>query len=273
MPYIQIDHGRRNYERHGDGPPLMLIHGLGSSARDWRPQTDDFSRDRMVIATDLLGHGRSTAGKTGSVTIAGFARDVALLMDDQGIDQADVVGLSLGGAAAFQLAVLYPDRLRSLTIVNSAPAFVPGTWRERWMVWQRLLVIRLLGMRRRGRILARRLFPDSATRRALFVQQFAENDKNNDLRALNALIGWSVDAQLQTIRYPTLVVSADRDYTSVASKRRYVERMRDARLVVIRDARHAVKMERPVLFNDELRRFLARLSAPSPAAAMAGAVR
>ncbi|TJY59999.1 alpha/beta fold hydrolase [Sinimarinibacterium sp. CAU 1509] len=255
MPVLKADHGELHYERAGSGPALLLIHGLGSSSRDWAPQLEAFSANHTVIAPDLRGHGR-TPGARGRFSLRGFAEDVAAIMADAGFADADVVGLSLGGAVAFQLAVDYPERVRSLTIVNSSPSFVPRTRREHLMVLQRLLVIRLLGMRRMGQILAPRLFPDNAALRDLFVEQYAQNRKSDYLATLKALVGWSVAERLPDITCPTLVVSADQDYTPVADKQAYVDQIPQARLAVIANAHHAVTAERPDAFNCELGEFL-----------------
>jgi pimeloyl-ACP methyl ester carboxylesterase len=75
----------------------------------------------------------------------------------------------MGGMIAFQLAVDHPRLVRTLTIVNSGPALVPRTLRERLLVWLRLVVARLFGPAGMARLLGRRLFPEPAARRARSV--------------------------------------------------------------------------------------------------------
>lgn len=262
MPYAQIDRASIYYERHGSGPALVLIHGLGSSTRDWSPQIEAFARDRSVLVMDLRGHGRSAQPGTPKVLpICLFATDVAALMAHEGIDQADVIGLSLGGAVAFQLVVDHPEKVRSLTIVNSSPHFDPANWRQRWMLWQRILILRLLGMQTMARVLAPKLFPDDPSLQQLFRERFRENDKRSYLAALRGLIGWSVQHRLGEIACPVLVVGADQDYSPVADKQAYVVQIPEARLVVIPNAHHAVTMERAGAFNHEVASFLAALPA------------
>jgi 3-oxoadipate enol-lactonase len=260
MPVLKLHQGELHYERAGSGPALLLIHGLGSRSSDWAPQIKAFAASHTVIAPDLRGHGQSP-GVRGRFSLPGFAEDVAAVLTDAGFADADIVGLSLGGAVAFQLAVSQPQRVRSLTIVNSSPSFVAKTWREHLMVLQRLVVIRLMGMRRMGQVLAPRLFPEHPALQAEFVAQYAQNNKQDYLATLKALVGWSVAGQLHHISCPTLVVSADQDYTPVAAKQAYVDQIPHARLAVIADAHHAVTAERPEAFNAVLSEFLAQLPA------------
>src|SRR5690349_9844570 len=120
MPTVQVNSIRLYYEIHGTGQPLVFIHGLGSSTRDWEAQVPEFSKSYQVVTFDLRGHGRS--GKpAGPYSMAMFSADLADLLETLDIAAAHVVGLSLGGAIAFQFALDDPARVRTLTIVNSGP--------------------------------------------------------------------------------------------------------------------------------------------------------
>ncbi|MDD3763054.1 MAG: alpha/beta fold hydrolase [Nevskiales bacterium] len=255
MPVVRSDWGVLSYRCSGAGPALLLLHGLGSSSRDWAPQIEAFAQRHTVIAPDFRGHGQSSR-IAGGVTIRDFAADAAAVLSHAGFSSADVVGLSLGGAVAFQMALDQPQEVRSLTIVNSAPAFVAQRWRERVMLVQRRALVRLMSMQRMGQALAKRLFPDDAALQAQFIERFAENDKASYRATLDALIGWSVADRIGQIAVPTLVVGADQDYTPVAAKQAYVDQMPNARLAVIENAHHAVTAERPQAFNRVLAEFL-----------------
>ena len=90
----------------------------------------------------------------------------------------------------------------------------------------------------------------------LFVERWAENDKDAYYAALRAIIGWSVRDRVGGIRCPVLVVAADHDYTPVSAKEAYLPLMPRATLKVIADSRHATPMERPQAFNAALLDFL-----------------
>lgn len=249
------------YEETGQGPALVFLHGLGSSARDWEEQVDVFSARYRVITVDLRGHGRSDK-PAGPYSIPLLARDVATLMEMLGTGAAHVVGLSMGGMVAFQLALDAPERVRSLTIVNSAPDAVIRTLRQRLLVIQRKLLVRLFGMRGVGEFLARRLFlkPEHEEKRRLFVERWAANDQRAYLDTVDAVVGWSVLSRLGDLDVPTLILTADEDYIPVVVKEAYAVLLPRAELVVVPDARHALPIEWPGLFNQALDAFLTEAS-------------
>lgn len=258
MPKIQANGINLHYEIHGEGRPLLFIHGLGSSGRDWELQVEEFSKSYRVITFDLRGHGQSDK-PPGPYTIAMFAADAAGLLRGLGVENPHVVGLSLGGAVAFQMAVDAALPIKTLVIVNSAPELLVRSFKDRLMVWQRVAIVNLLGMRKMGEALSRRLFvkPEQEDIRRIFVERWAENDKRAYLNAMRALVGWSVSERIGSIRVPTLVIAADQDYSPVAVKKEYAAKIPGAQLVVIPDSRHATPVEKPQEFNAVLQKFLA----------------
>ena len=259
MPKIKCNNIDLHYEVNGKGQPLLFIHGLGSSARDWELQVAEFARDYQVITFDLRGHGQSDK-PAGPYSLPLFSSDTAGLLKALGVDSAHVVGLSLGGGVAFQLALDSPTLVKTMTIVNSAPELVVRTFKERMAVWQRFAIVRLLGMRRMAEVLSKRIFikPEQESLRTTFVERWAENDPRAYSNATRAMIGWSVTDKLGSIRCPALIIAADQDYTPVALKEAYTRLLPDARLVVIPDSRHATPIEQPAEFNAVLRDFLAK---------------
>jgi pimeloyl-ACP methyl ester carboxylesterase len=257
MPLAQVNGIQMHYELAGSGTPLLLIHGLGSSSADWDAQIQHFAQRYQVIAPDLRGHARSSL-PPGPYSIKLFAADIAALLKSLAIEPAHIVGISLGGAVAFQLALDAPALTRTLTIVNSAPEMILRTFGQKFAIWQRLAIVRLLGLPRMAAILGERLFPSAehAAARTVFVERFKNNKREPYLASLRALIGWSVAEQLSKITCPTLVIAADQDYTPIALKEDYVAKLPNARLAVIPDSRHAVPMERPEEFNRVLGKFL-----------------
>jgi len=258
MPRISVDDVHLYYEATGAGEPLLFLHGLGSSTRDWSLQVEAFADRYRVITVDARGHGQSDK-PPGPYSIPQMTADVVGLLERLDVPAAHVVGLSMGGMMAFQLAVDAPERVQSLTIVNSAPEMIPRTVREKMQIWSRELIVRLLGMRKMGEVLADRLLPgaEHTNLRQTFIERWAENDKRAYLASFRALVGWSVADRLGDIRCPTLVIAAEHDYTPVALKEAYVAKMPNARLVVIPNSRHATPVERPDAFNDALAAFLA----------------
>jgi pimeloyl-ACP methyl ester carboxylesterase len=110
-----------NTERRGSGPPMLLIHGVGSRWQMWEPVFDLLARRYDVVAVDLPGFGASAAGE--DVSIAGLAGALERLLDELGWTKAHLVGNSLGGWLGFELAV----RGRALSVCGLAPA---GLWKD-----------------------------------------------------------------------------------------------------------------------------------------------
>lgn len=248
------------YESCGAGEPLLLLHGLGSSTRDWEMQVGQFAQHYRVIACDMRGHGRSSK-PPGPYSMRAFAQDTAALLTALGTVPAHVVGLSMGGMIAFELALHFPEILKSLTVVNSYPEMRVETPAEYFQMWQRFLILDLLGMRKMGEVLSKRLFikPGQAELRRMFVERWAENDKQAYKASLRAILGWDVEGRLGEIRCPVLVIASDGDYMPLEDKRNYVAKIPNARLAVIEDARHAVTVEKPEQFNRFLDEFLISL--------------
>lgn len=259
MPTRRIGDIELYYELQGEGStPMLFIHGLGSSGRDWERQIPAFAADFRICTVDLRGHGRSQR-PPGPYSIAQLAGDLAGLLAALKLAPVHVVGLSLGGTVGLQLAIDHPALVRTLTVVNSGPDLRPKTPAEHRQVRLRVWLIRLLGLRPLGRILGKKLFPNAqnAADRQQFIERFANNTRAPYLAAFAAVMQCDLTTQLGSVRCPTLVVSADHDYWPVSMKQAYVEKMPDARLRVIPDSHHALPVEKPVAFNAVLREFLA----------------
>jgi pimeloyl-ACP methyl ester carboxylesterase len=257
MPVIRINDINLYYEVQGEGEPVCLIHGLGSSTRDWESQVPAFQQYYRVYRIDLRGHGRSDK-PPGDYSIPLLAQDVHDLLEYLKVDHLHLVGISLGGMVALQLALDHPALVRSLVLVNSFVDLPLDTWGRRLNFWKRLWVVRLLGLRKMAEILARNLFPaeGQSALRETFIQRWSENDRQAYLNTLKGMAGWSVRERLPELTAPTLVISADQDYTPVEAKQAYVRLMPAARLEVIANSRHGTPVDQPEVFNRVVLDFL-----------------
>ncbi len=264
MSFFDYDGCQLHYEEYGQGAPLLLVHGLGSSTLDWEEQTSVLAAHYRVIAIDLRGHGRSDK-PVEHYSIAGFAEDVAALIEHLKLEPVHLVGISMGGMIGFQLGVERPELLRSLTIVNSGPEVKAKSLNDCVQIAKRWSLSRLLSLETIAKGLGKLLFPkpEQVELRLKIERRWPRNDKRAYLSSLDAIIGWGVRDRLSNISCPVLVISGDRDYTSVASKEAYVAQLSDARLVVIADSRHATPMDQPALFNAQLLSFLGALAKPT----------
>lgn len=107
------------YEIHGTGRPLVLLHGAFMTiTTNWDGWIEELAKTRQVIAVELQGHGR-TADVARDITPQNLADDVAALLRHLRIPQADLLGYSLGGAVAMQVAIRHPDQVRKAVIISS----------------------------------------------------------------------------------------------------------------------------------------------------------
>jgi len=257
MATVRVNDIDLYYESAGEGAPVLLLHGLGSSTRDWEYQIPPLAQSHRVIAMDVRGHGRSDK-PPGPYSVKQFASDAVALLRAVDAAPAHLVGLSMGGMIAFQMAVDSPEAVRSLTIVNSGPAMILRTLSQKLLIQSRYAVVRIFGMRALARMVAGPLFPkpEQAELRKKFEDHVAENDPKAYLASLSAINGWSVAERIGNIACPVLIVASDHDYTPVAWKRAYAAQIPGAHVAVLEDSRHAGPLDQPDQFNRVVLEFL-----------------
>ena len=126
---IELDSAVLTGERRpGEGMPLVLIHGFGGSRHDWQPLIDVLPGDLPLITYDQRGFGESTGTPDVPFSHSG---DLLALLDRLGIAQADLCGMSQGGAMALHFALDHPDRVRRLVLVS--PGMTGWSWSDEWV--------------------------------------------------------------------------------------------------------------------------------------------
>lgn len=257
MPYIQTGDIRTYYETSGEGDPLLLIHGLGSSTRDWEYNQPMLSQHYTVITYDARGHGQSDK-PPGPYSIAGFAADARELLEAVADRPTHVAGVSMGGMIGLQLALDAPQLVRSLAVVNSGPELRLDGLRAKLMLSVRLFIVRVCGMRMVGRKLAHEMFPESDQHelRQKVINRWAENDKRCYLDSIRALVNWSAAGRLAEIKCPLIEIRGDLDDTPLSLTDGQLAVIPDARRQVIAGSRHATPVDRVDEFNRALLDFL-----------------
>lgn len=256
MPVFRHGNFGLHYLVRGQGEPLLLIHGLGSSGADWAFQVPALESRFRLIVPDLRGSGHS-AHAPGRYTIAGFAEDLWALLDRLDVPVANVAGFSLGGAVALEMALQRPAAVTRLALINSLASYRVDDWRKWAEARLHTSLVRLIGMRRAARIVARRIFPDAFQRpmceRAARV--IGAVPRAQYLASARALESWSALDRLDTLRARTLVLAAEFDYTPLEEKRALAARIY-ADFVVVRGSRHGTPFDAIEATNESLRRFL-----------------
>jgi pimeloyl-ACP methyl ester carboxylesterase len=246
----------------GQGPGLLLLHGLGGSHDDWRRQIPEFARHFRVVAPDLRGYGDSERQEP--YTIQQHARDAGALLEALGMPRSHVVGLSMGGAIALELALEQPGRVAGLVLANTAPSFELRTWQRRYLGLSRILLALVFGVGGVARMFAKAVFPaphQERLRRRL-LERASHTSRWVYIASLRALIRWDAEDRLGAIRSPALVIGAEHDYTDIHEKRRWAALIPGARVVMLPGSRHRSELDAPQEFNDVVVRFLGRLPQP-----------
>jgi len=259
MPKLRVNNTGIYFEVTGQGEPLLFIHGLASSSRSWKKQVPLFSQHYRVITFDIRGHGRSDK-PIEPYSIELFASDIRELMRTIGISSAHVVGFSMGGMVAFQLAVDAPELVRSLVAVNCCPEGSMRTFNDGVECFKHMISLPLRGMRKKMPDGDKQKEPTSCAenQHQSIIQRMAVNNKLAYANAFGALIKWSVADRLADINCPTLMITSDADFVPVSVKRGYASKMPRAELVVINNSRHAPPRERTEEFNSILLEFVSK---------------
>lgn len=246
---------------------MLLIAGLGASLDLTAPfERELAARGRRVISFDAPGVGGSTSYRR-PPRMAGVARTALQMLDELGVDQVDVLGLSLGGAVAQEMARLAPGRVRRLVLAAAVPGLggVPGSPRV------------LLSLASSG------CYRDPAFYRQVVGQVYggvARTDSANLLHALGAmrppsvwgyvgqlwaLTGWTSAPWLHTLRQPTLVLTGDDDpLVPVINGRILAWRIPHATLRIVRGGGHLFLIERPAELAETVVAFLRQGDADRP---------
>jgi 3-oxoadipate enol-lactonase len=248
----------------GTGEAVVFVHGHPFNRSMWLPQVEAFRGSARVITLDLRGYGDSTlAPNAQRSTLDEFAEDMAVVLDRLGIEQATVVGLSMGGQIAMEFARAFPKRVRGLVL---AATFADAETSE-GMINRNRIADRILaeGMAVLGcEVLPKLIGPASMTRLPhVAANVYRMICTTNPRAAAAALRGRAMRRDynnfLSTLHVPTLiVVGTDDAYTTVAQAEDMHRRMLHSTLEIFEGIGHMPNLEDPERFNSVLRELLKR---------------
>jgi pimeloyl-ACP methyl ester carboxylesterase len=256
----------------GEGPPLLLVHGHAGCWQNWLENIPYFARDRRVIALDLPGFGWSPM-PAHEISITNYASALDELCERLAIDAAAVVGNSMGGFIAAELAIRHPQRVERLALIAAAglsrhyiriPISVMANPRINSELAYKLLAApypraRLMSLRRRTRKLAlltvvrhpEKISPPMA------AYLIAGSGRPAAAKASIALATYDFRDRLGEIACPTLVLWGENDFViDAGAADRYERLIPNSRKVLFADTGHVPMVERPARFNAVLEEFL-----------------
>ena len=265
---IDVGNGLRLHATSaGNGAPLVLLHGFTGSGETWATLRTSLGDTFATIAVDLPGHGNSSApDDPARYALPKFADDLARLLDVLRVEQAALLGYSMGGRAALHFAHRHPERVSALVLESASPGIADESERSARLASDAALAdaierdgIEAFVARWEGLPLwaSQRALP--AQVRAMLRAQRLTNEPHglaNSLRGAGAGVEASLEASLPEIAARTLFVAGELDAKYVAIARDCAARMPDARVEVVSGAGHAVHLERAEEFAGLVRRFL-----------------
>jgi pimeloyl-ACP methyl ester carboxylesterase len=268
---IDIVGAKVNYVEMGSGPPLVFVHGLSGAWQNWLENIPHFARSHRVLALDLPGFGSSPMPPW-QISIPAYGRFLRDFCERLGVDRCSLVGNSMGGFIATELAITEPERVDDLTLVSAAGITWARARREPAAMMARvgraaapvLLKLQTSSMRRpqlRSAAFQGVFYDPNRLRREMLWENFVPAMQSPGFYdALTTLWGYDIRDRLEEIGVPTLIVWGRNDrVVPVPAAFSYRKRIGDnAELVIFDRCGHVPQIERPVRFNRVLEDFFGR---------------
>ena len=264
MPSARVDDVELNYRMRGAGPAILFICGYSADNLYWNLQLEAFSRDFTVIVFDNRGIGWSSRGWEAS-SIERFARDAAGLLDALGISKAHVVGHSMGGMIAQELALRFPHKVDHLVLAGTM-ARLPAAGRFAGPLWADILEKCGLETFVTNALIwnySRRFFEErgeeAAKLRDVLLVHLRKNPPAPDIvgAQYQAILAHDTSTRLSEIRVPTLVVVGREDILAPPVLSEELARgILGARLEVVEGVGHSLNIEAAEAFNQTVEKFL-----------------
>lgn len=255
--FIDVDDARLFYRLEGSGPALVFIHGFSFDQRMWAAQQEAFRAHYRVISVDMRGFGRS---KATSARVGSFADDLKAVLTACGVEQAVLIGHSAGAIVACDFAILHPNQVKALVLVN--PAVANFSWSQEflaeWSGYQSLAPVDMVAAR--AAWLSSDIF-----RGVLRKPELAKIVKEivADYSGWHWIEGIAVGKnqttrqQLEQLKHPALIVVGTEDNDDFHQCGQWLENtLCNGRRVDIEHSGHLSNLEQVESFNQQLLRFL-----------------
>ena len=252
---------RLHYNVFGDGEPIVILHGLFGSSRNWQSIAKILSEDYRVITPDLRNHGRSA--HTDTMNYSEMAEDVLDLMDDLSLDNVSLIGHSMGGKVAMVFALLHPALVKHLLVLDIAPVTYEHRYGKLFQAMQNLLLDPI-----NNRNAAEKLLNDQINDTFLsqFLLQNLVRDKNGFQWRLNlpairnnmVLISGFPDSGIDlTYNKPALFLGGKNSHFIEPVYHGEINRyFPNANIELIGNAGHMLHIEQPEVVIERIRRFI-----------------
>jgi pimeloyl-ACP methyl ester carboxylesterase len=251
MPVLETNGAALYYERHGEGPAIVFVHGMGGNHATWYQQIPVFAQSYEVISFDQRGFGRST--NPGLQGRDAFADDLAALVEHLGLARVALVGQSMGGGTCVGFAARNPRRVAALVLADTIQGLAEPAEVAAIMSGARAQTAMLSQPERVLSATARANHPAQV---ALYAQlaSFNATDRHNLRGEFAPLLA---PAALGQLGFPTLFIVGQQDVLFPPAAVRGVQReVPGSFFVEVSDSGHSAYFEQPQAFNDAILTFL-----------------
>jgi 3-oxoadipate enol-lactonase len=274
MPYATTsDNVRLYYEEVGQGTPILFVHEFAGDHRSWEPQLRQFGKRYRCIAYAFRGYTPSDVPASGDAySYLHVMRDAVAVLDHLKIEQAHIVGLSMGGYTALQVALNHPKRVRSMTLAGTGS----GSERAYTEPFHKNSRDLALVFEREGSAEVARTYGNGPSRVqfllkdprgfAEFAKRLAEHDAQGSAHMSRGFQGarpslYDFEKEIRKLTIPALILVGDEDERCIEPSLFLKSTIAASGLVVFPKTGHLVNLEEPDLFNQVLGDFLVRVDA------------
>ena len=255
MPVASVNGVDLYYEVHGEGEPVVFIHGVAIRSRVWEFQKEEISKHFKMIVYDLRGSGKSSKTPWVTHTAELLCDDLKGFIDHLGIGCISIVGLSMGAAVAMKFAIKYPSMAKKL-VLSGAFADLDGILNFIRTHFP-LLVGRLLMTKFFGELATKTMLPSAPKKELLYYHKnIIRIDKDEVIKYNQILESYSITPALNKIKAPALLLYGE--YEKVLHKygRLISSKIPDAAMEIIPGVGHGWNGEKPDLFSHKVMEFL-----------------
>ncbi|MFT4584983.1 MAG: pimeloyl-ACP methyl ester carboxylesterase [Gammaproteobacteria bacterium] len=264
MPHVNRDGVNVYYESFGQGVPICFLHPWTTNRFIWSNQLMEFARTNHCIVSDHRGHGLSDKPAQG-YGIDEMAKDLVAILDHAGVDKAVLVGNSIGGMIAMETNLLAPKRVLGNLILSSGtnigaetPPEVADAIAADWRAFFSGILdaaVSAKSKKERPEITA---FMEGCFR---VEENFNEGVFFSSLQDPKGVFNWNISDQLKDIKAKTLIIAGEEDgATTVANNQFLADNIPNSSINVYKDVGHFCQLEKPSVFNNDLRKFIASLA-------------
>ena len=267
MPFAQTNNIQTFYEIHGEGSPLLLIHGGLVDYRMWQRQVEPFSKKYRVITYDIRGHGQTGGSEKRVYSVQLLAEDLRALREQLQVDKPVVCGLSLGGIVAQAYAASYPADIAALILCDTAVSATLTTSDkiQTYLIgWSLAPSVRIMGASRftdyafgLAKLMRGETWFGQNAEAQTYVQEAMRTFDTAEMAKIYDLLVRFRTPELEKIKVSTLIINGEHESGSVFRHAEYLQKhISNTHVATIPGAGHLSNVENPEAFNERVLSFL-----------------